>query len=363
MCASTRRSASSVTAGRWWITSPSDESFTKRTRGPGMGRILIRALRLEWRSSRASASRGAAHRRQASDHRRRHRLQRRGADRAVPRERRVRRRDPRGGFGQHRRDTRRRRATRRARRAEGVARLRAPEAARGVPREERLGALARCRRARERGARALDPRRDAAGALQGLSRGAAQPLSRPLARARRGLSGLVAASLPPGARGLVERRGARGGAHDRRSRKARGRLAARFRGGYRDLHGEAESLHEPARACAVCAGCARGLLAARREPARALRQVLRAAPRLPRWRPGLRAHRHRLPYELPEVREADRAAESRGKAGRMILVTGGAGFIGSNFVVDWIAAAGEPLLNLDKLTYAGNLANLATLAN
>ena len=46
-----------------------------------------------------------------------------------------------------------------------------------------------------------------------------------------------------------------------------------------------------------------------------------------------------------------------------ILVTGGAGFIGSNFVLDWIAAGGEPVLNLDKLTYAGNLANLASLAN
>ena len=47
----------------------------------------------------------------------------------------------------------------------------------------------------------------------------------------------------------------------------------------------------------------------------------------------------------------------------MILVTGGAGFIGSNFVLDWIAAAGEPVVNLDKLTYAGNLANLAALAD
>jgi dTDP-glucose 4,6-dehydratase len=47
----------------------------------------------------------------------------------------------------------------------------------------------------------------------------------------------------------------------------------------------------------------------------------------------------------------------------MILVTGGAGFIGANFVLDWLAAEGEPVLNLDKLTYAGNLANLATLAN
>ncbi|MDO5624832.1 MAG: dTDP-glucose 4,6-dehydratase [Pseudomonadota bacterium] len=45
----------------------------------------------------------------------------------------------------------------------------------------------------------------------------------------------------------------------------------------------------------------------------------------------------------------------------MILVTGGAGFIGSNFVLDWLAAGGEPVLNLDKLTYAGNLANLASL--
>lgn len=45
----------------------------------------------------------------------------------------------------------------------------------------------------------------------------------------------------------------------------------------------------------------------------------------------------------------------------MILVTGGAGFIGSNFVLDWLAAGNEPVLNLDKLTYAGNLANLASL--
>jgi dTDP-glucose 4,6-dehydratase len=47
----------------------------------------------------------------------------------------------------------------------------------------------------------------------------------------------------------------------------------------------------------------------------------------------------------------------------MILVTGGAGFIGANFVLDWIAATGEAVVNLDKLTYAGNLANLASLAD
>ena len=45
-----------------------------------------------------------------------------------------------------------------------------------------------------------------------------------------------------------------------------------------------------------------------------------------------------------------------------ILVTGGAGFIGSNFVLDWIASEGEAVVNLDNLTYAGNPANLAPLA-
>lgn len=44
-----------------------------------------------------------------------------------------------------------------------------------------------------------------------------------------------------------------------------------------------------------------------------------------------------------------------------ILVTGGAGFIGANFVLDWLARHDEPVINLDKLTYAGNLENLASL--
>jgi dTDP-glucose 4,6-dehydratase len=45
----------------------------------------------------------------------------------------------------------------------------------------------------------------------------------------------------------------------------------------------------------------------------------------------------------------------------MILVTGGAGFIGANFVLDWLAQHDEPVINLDKLTYAGNLETLASL--
>ncbi|MDP1955373.1 MAG: dTDP-glucose 4,6-dehydratase [Polaromonas sp.] len=45
----------------------------------------------------------------------------------------------------------------------------------------------------------------------------------------------------------------------------------------------------------------------------------------------------------------------------MILVTGGAGFIGANFVLDWLAGHDEPVLNLDKLTYAGNRESLAAL--
>ena len=45
----------------------------------------------------------------------------------------------------------------------------------------------------------------------------------------------------------------------------------------------------------------------------------------------------------------------------MILLTGSAGFIGANFVLDWLAEHDEPVISLDKLTYAGNLENLASL--
>ena len=47
----------------------------------------------------------------------------------------------------------------------------------------------------------------------------------------------------------------------------------------------------------------------------------------------------------------------------MILVTGGAGFIGANFVLDWLLQNDEPVVNVDKLTYAGNMESLASLQN
>jgi dTDP-glucose 4,6-dehydratase len=47
----------------------------------------------------------------------------------------------------------------------------------------------------------------------------------------------------------------------------------------------------------------------------------------------------------------------------MIVVTGGAGFIGANFVIDWMAGSEEPITVIDKLTYAGNLENLAAVRN
>ena len=47
----------------------------------------------------------------------------------------------------------------------------------------------------------------------------------------------------------------------------------------------------------------------------------------------------------------------------LVLVTGGAGFIGSNFVLEWLHTENTPVVNLDKLTYAGNLSNLETIQN
>lgn len=56
------------------------------------------------------------------------------------------------------------------------------------------------------------------------------------------------------------------------------------------------------------------------------------------------------------------ATASLTKGQKVILVTGGAGFIGANFILGWLAELGEPVVNLDKLTYAGNRENLASVA-
>jgi dTDP-glucose 4,6-dehydratase len=56
------------------------------------------------------------------------------------------------------------------------------------------------------------------------------------------------------------------------------------------------------------------------------------------------------------------AEKFTGDGADSILVTGGAGFIGSNFVQDWFGTGGGPVVNLDKLTYAGNPANLSSVA-
>src|SRR6185436_19543940 len=55
------------------------------------------------------------------------------------------------------------------------------------------------------------------------------------------------------------------------------------------------------------------------------------------------------------------APDERTRGALMLLVTGGAGFIGSNFVLSSLAASDEPVVNFDKLTYAGNLHNLDSL--
>ena len=99
--------------------------------------------------------------------------------------------------------------------------------------------------------------------------------------------------------------------------------------------------------------------AARRGPC-ALRRVV---PRLLPAPAGLTSAVRMVKSRRSATRSVTRAAAPCRSRTRdpMILVTGGAGFIGANFVLDWLARDGEPVVNLDKLTYAGNLGNLAAL--
>ena len=91
--------------------------------------------------------------------------------------------------------------------------------------------------------------------------------------------------------------------------------------------------------------------------------IYRATPRADACRAGARRCGRSLDGKMPLAARPPfrRTARTEPHECSMILVTGGAGFIGANFVLDWLAAAGEPVVNLDKLTYAGNLGNLAAL--
>ena len=164
---------------------------------------------------------------------------------------------------------------------QGMAGLRPAEAVRGVDREARLGAVPRRGRARDRARWPRSIREALASRRYNAYRMARRNrfLGRWLAHGE-GYPDWTAAPLPPRARELVQRRGARGRAHDRGSRAASTGdllhdsaedvatyLAKQNR--YTTLH--AEALYQPGRA--------RGLLAAVREPAGALHQVLRPA----RW--------------------------------------------------------------------------------
>jgi dTDP-glucose 4,6-dehydratase len=57
--------------------------------------------------------------------------------------------------------------------------------------------------------------------------------------------------------------------------------------------------------------------------------------------------------------QSEKVETAKERSGAPILVTGGAGFIGSNFVLEWLASGNGPVVNLDKLTYAGNPENLS----
>ena len=74
---------------------------------------------------------------------------------------------------------------------------------------------------------------------------------------------------------------------------------------------------------------------------------------------GANAYHHTIAQD--ESAHSPRNYLPNNGSAELILVTGGAGFIGANFVLDWIATDGTPVVNLDKLTYAGNPDNLASL--
>src|SRR5439155_1080330 len=191
-----------------------------------------------------------------------------------------------------------------------------------------------------------------------LRRCAPQSLSGTLAQARRRLSRLERAPVSPRACALGKRAGARKDRNPIARAQASRRPAARFGGNPGEVSRQAEPLHEPAGRIVALRGSPRECLPAGALTLAALRQVLPLAAWIPRRRAGPGAHHDRLHEQLQQVRETE---GSGARLGMTIFVTGGAGFIGSNFVLDWFAQGAGPVINLDKLTYAGNPANLHAL--
>src|SRR5467141_2502506 len=191
-----------------------------------------------------------------------------------------------------------------------------------------------------------------------LRRSAPQSLFGTLAQARRRLSRLERASVSPRACALGRRGRARKDRNPVAGAQTPRRPPARFGGNAGEVPRQAEPLHELTGRIAARRGSPREYVPAGALTLAALRQVLPVAAWIPRRRAGLGAHHDRLHEQLQQVRETE---GSGARLGMTILVTGGAGFIGSNFVLDWFAQGADPVINLDKLTYAGNPANLLPL--
>src|SRR5690606_12598609 len=360
-CGRSRRR--SVTAGNVCRTSPSEDMRTSRTCVIFVARsaFLLSAVESPPGPSTAraageprSSSKPLHYKRYPLAHRRaalrgHHHPQRSASPPRVPGEPRLRRRDRGRRLGQRRRDAGDRRRPRRARHPVRLAWPRPAEAVRRRPGDERLGAVHRRRRARVARAGGGHPQGAPQAGLARLPHAPAQPLPRPLALARRGLPRLEPAALQPFERALERRPRPREGALRGHARLARRRPAARLLRRPRHVSRAPEQVHDARGAPGLRAGPPGELVSSRPLAARALFQVLRAAPGVPRRRAGPAPHLHRLHEQLREVREADRAA-ARGKAGGMkVLVTGVAGFIGMHCALR-LLERGDEVVGIDNLS-------------
>src|SRR5207247_9872126 len=131
------------------------------------------------------------------------------------------------------------------------------------------------------------------------------------------------------------------------ARHAAGRPDARLLGRPRGVPRPAEPLHHARGAPGLRARAQRRLLPPPSIAGGALSQVLRLPPRLSRRPAGPLAHLDRLHEQLPQVRQADRAAQSRRKM--KLLVTGAAGFIGMH-CAQRLLERGDEVLGIDNLS-------------